>query len=103
MQTVQKIVVINDAGFNLSFHVEDQTGRTWGSETPSYPLGQNRTIDLKSDKVPEGLRVHPVIRAHVAGKHGATGGWVEFRPNSDVGTYRVSGGFANIKVELTGS
>jgi hypothetical protein len=103
MQTVQKITVDNKAGFDLSFHVEDSSGKTYGSETKGYPAGQSVTVDLGEDNVPEGTSVHPVISAHVGSTHTASGAYVTYQSNQDNATYVVTGGYLDIHVDLLGS
>jgi hypothetical protein len=95
---VQKISVVNNAGFVASFRVTTPAG----VETPStdeYPIDQWRTIDLTPTGIPENTSVRPIVHA-VAGVDNPGNTWVTYCANGQTATYSVTGTTQNFTVTL---
>jgi hypothetical protein len=97
MLEVQKIAVINEAAFNLTFHVDFPTGSR-SQDSKTYPLGQTEIIDLAPYGVEDGTEVHPVVSADGGGSK--AGDPVTYSANDQVATYEVKGATLTYTVDL---
>ncbi len=86
---VQKIAVVNNAGFVLSWAASTRTGEQSPS-TDAYPINQTRTTDLNTTSFPEGTDVRPVVDA-VAGTTAHGNSYVSYCDNGQTATYTVTG------------
>lgn len=90
--SVQKIAVVNDAGFVLNFSVayKNANGSTsYSATSDNYPIDQSRTIDVSTLGLATGTTIWP----HVNAALGATkdGPPVQYAANGQVATYTVQG------------
>jgi hypothetical protein len=99
MVEVQKIAVVNDAGFVMSFEAQTAGGKTGSSGT--YPIDQSKTIDLGETPFREGLEFWPVIHA-VWGKTQSAKDHVVFKLNGQTATYEVRGTTLDYSIKLLG-
>lgn len=95
---VQRIAVVNNAGFVASFRVATSTGLQ-SQGTDGYPINQWRTIDLTTTPLPAGSDVRPVVHA-VAGNDATPSDYVSYCANGQTATYSVTGSTTNITVTL---
>ena len=97
---VQKVAVVNNGGFTMSFQLTTREG----SLTPAtdvYPINQARTIDLAATEVPEGTDVRPLVQA-TAGDTVAGNTFVSYCLNGQTATYTASGTTLDYTVTLIG-
>ncbi|MFD9736041.1 hypothetical protein [Umezawaea sp. NPDC059074] len=95
---VQKVAVVNNGGFTMSFQLTTREG----SLTPAtdvYPINQWRTIDLAATEVPEGTDVRPLVHA-TAGDTVAGNTFVSYCQNGQTATYSASGTTLDYTVTL---
>jgi len=95
---VQKVTVVNNAGFVASFRASTRTGVETAS-TDEYPINQWRTIDLTTTDLPEGTDVRPVVHA-VAGTDRPGNSFVSYCQNGQTATYSITGTTLNYSVTL---
>lgn len=95
---VQKVAVVNNAGFVLSFRVTTRTGGL-SPETDNYPINQWRVVDLTATELPEGSDVRPVVQA-VGGTSQTGNTFVSYCRNGQTATYTASGATLNYTVVL---
>lgn len=95
---VQKVAVMNNAGFVLSFRVTTRTGGL-SPETDNYPINQWRVVDLTATELPEGSDVRPVVQA-VGGTSQTGNTFVSYCRNGQTATYTASGATLNYTVVL---
>jgi len=95
---VQKVAVVNNAGFVLSFRVTTRTGGL-SPETDNYPINQWRVVDLTATDLPEGSDVRPVVQA-VGGTSQTGNTFVSYCRNGQTATYTASGATLNYTVVL---
>ncbi|MFF7330301.1 hypothetical protein ACIQU5_27060 [Streptomyces sp. NPDC090306] len=95
---VQKIAVVNNAAFVLSWSAATRTGEQSAS-TDAYPVNQTRTIDLNTTAFPEGTDVRPLVQA-VAGTSAYGNSYVSYCDNGQTATYTVSGTTLDYTVTL---
>jgi len=101
---VEKICVINQGGFVMSFKVGERSANSTtelNDSCDNYPIGQSRTVDLTSlERQPEvGAEISPIISAFWGKTVG--GPSVLYAPNGQTATYLVTGTTLNIDVKLT--
>ncbi|MEU7846020.1 hypothetical protein AB0B74_07735 [Micromonospora parva] len=97
---VERITVVNNAAFVMSFSVAASNGLET-SNTDTYPINQSRTIDLTTTALPVGADVRPVVDA-VAGAQGTPSSFVSYCQNGQSATYSVTGTTYNYSVTLIG-
>ncbi|MFY1698053.1 MULTISPECIES: hypothetical protein [unclassified Solwaraspora] len=97
---VQRVAVVNNAGFVMSFQVATSTGLQT-SATDTYPINQWRVIDLTTTALPVGADVRPVVDA-VAGATRTPSGFVSYCVNGQTATYTVTGTTFDYRVTLIG-
>ena len=95
---VQRIAVVNNAGFVASFQVVTSQGLQ-SQSTDQYPINQWRTIDLTTTPLPAGSDVRPLVHA-VAGNDATPSDYVSYCANGQTATYSVTGTTTNITVTL---
>lgn len=99
--SVQKIVVVNDAGFVLNFSVASLNSigvASYSAPTDNYPIDQSRTIDASTLGIATGTTIFPHVSA-IAGNT-VDGVRVQYAPNGQVATYEVQGTTLNYTVTL---
>ncbi|TLS46637.1 hypothetical protein FE633_08035 [Streptomyces montanus] len=86
---VQKVAVVNNAGFVLSW---TPTARTGEQSAPSddYPINQTRIIDLSTTAFAERTDVRPYVQA-VGGTNEFGSSYVSYCDNGQTATYTVTG------------
>ncbi|MGC4902616.1 hypothetical protein ACLQ2Y_25135 [Micromonospora echinospora] len=97
---VQRIAVVNNAAFVMSFSVQASNGLETAS-TDTYPINQSRTIDLTTTALPVGADVRPVVDA-VAGVQRTPSSFVSYCENGQTATYSVTGTTYDYSVTLIG-
>jgi hypothetical protein len=95
---VQKIAVVNNAGFVLSWAASTRTGEE-SAPTDRYPIDQTRTIDLATTAFPTGTDVRPLVSA-VAGATAYGNSYVSYCDNGQTATYTVTGTTLDYTVTL---
>lgn len=95
---VQKVAVVNNAGFVLSWAATARTGEQ-SAPTDAYPINQTRVIDLSTTSWPEGTDVRPYVDA-VAGTKEFGSSYVSFCDNGQTATYTVTGTTFDYSVTL---
>lgn len=95
---VQRIAVINNAAYTVSFLVTDRAGIT-SAPTDTYPVNNFRLIDLTGTPIPEGNDVRPVITA-TAGDTVPAADFVSFCANGQTATYSATGTTLSPQVTL---
>ncbi|GII76422.1 hypothetical protein Sru01_14040 [Sphaerisporangium rufum] len=95
---VQKIAVVNNAAFVLSWSASTRTGER-SATTDAYPINQTRTIDLAATAFPEGTDVRPYVHA-VAGTDNYGNSYVSYCDNGQTATYTVTGTTLDYSVTL---
>ncbi|MGW4211355.1 hypothetical protein ACWEIJ_25405 [Lentzea sp. NPDC004789] len=95
---VQKVAVVNNAGFVLSFRVTTRTGGL-SPETDNYPINQWRVVDLTATELAEGSDVRPLVQA-VGGTSQTGNTFVSYCRNGQTATYTASGATLNYTVVL---
>jgi hypothetical protein len=95
---VQRIAVINNAAFNMSFTVSTRVGIT-SAPTDDYGINNFRLIDLVSTPLPVGDDVRPVVSAQSGGTAPAAD-FVSFCANGQTATYTATGTTTNFSVTL---
>jgi hypothetical protein len=99
--SVQKIAVVNDAGFVLNFSVayKNANGSTsYSAPSDNYPIDQSRTIDVSTLGLATGTSIWPHVNA-IAGNT-EDGIPVQYAANGQVATYEVQGTTLNYTVTL---
>jgi hypothetical protein len=86
---VQKIAVINNGAYTVSFTVTNRVGIT-SAPTDTYPINNYRVIDLTGTPIPAGDDVRPVITA-TAGNTVPSADFVSFCANGQTATYSATG------------
>lgn len=99
MIEVQKVAVVNDAAFVMSFDVQTPGGKT--DSSGNYPIDQSRTIDLGDTPFREGIEIWPVIHV-VLGKTKSADEHVIFKMNGQTATYEVRGATLTYSIKLLG-
>ncbi|MEU3118010.1 MULTISPECIES: hypothetical protein [Micromonospora] len=97
---VQRIAVVNNAAFVMSFSVQASNGLETAN-TDNYPINQSRTIDLTTTALPVGADVRPVVDA-VAGATRTPSSFVSYCENGQTATYSVTGTTYDYSVTLIG-
>ncbi|MET7877659.1 hypothetical protein ABZS52_12070 [Micromonospora profundi] len=97
---VQRITVVNNAAFVMSFSVTASNGLET-SNTDTYPINQSRTVDLTTTALPVGSDVRPVVDA-VAGAQRTPSSFVSYCENGQTATYSVTGTTYDYSVTLIG-
>lgn len=97
---VQRIAVVNNAAFVMSFSVQASNGLETAN-TDTYPINQSRTIDLTTTALPVGSDVRPVVNA-VAGAQRTPSSFVSYCENGQTATYSVTGTTYDYSVTLIG-
>ncbi|GGK23657.1 hypothetical protein GCM10010124_15140 [Pilimelia terevasa] len=95
---VQKMSVVNNAGFVLSFTPTTRTG----VQTPAsdqYPINQYRVLDLASAGLPAETELRPVVSA-VGGDTVPGNAYVSFCANGQTATYTATGTTLDYTVTL---
>ncbi|MFF9360143.1 hypothetical protein ACF1BB_00305 [Streptomyces griseoluteus] len=95
---VQKVAVVNNSGFVLSWAASTRTGEQSPS-TDAYPVNQTRTIDLTTTSFPEGTDLRPYVDA-VAGTKNYGNRYVSYCDNGQTATYSVTGTTLDYSVTL---
>ena len=95
---VQKISVVNNAAFVMSYRVQTREGIT-GAPTDNYPVNQTRTTDLSATELPLGADVRPLVSA-VAGDTNLGNVFVSYCDNGQTATYTVTGTTMDFRVTL---
>lgn len=95
---VQKVAVVNNAGFVLSYRVTTRTGGL-SPQTDDYPINQWRVVDLTATDLPEGSDVRPLVQA-VGGTSQTGNTFVSYCRNGQTATYTASGATLNYTVVL---
>ncbi len=105
MQVVQTLVCVNNAAFVMSFGIEIldmNTGIPFiieNLDSGTYPIDQNKPIDLSTIGIAEGTCLRPQVRA-VWGDTNDGDSFVQYAPNGETATYEVSGTTLNYSVRL---
>ena len=97
MLEVQKIAVVNDAGFVMNFDVETTGGKT--DSSGNYPIDQSRSIDFGDTPFREGIEIWPVVHA-ILGKTKSADEHVVFKMNGQTATYEVKGTTLSYSIKL---
>ncbi|RAJ39985.1 hypothetical protein K353_03473 [Kitasatospora sp. SolWspMP-SS2h] len=97
---VQKINVVNNGAYVLSWQASTRTGRL-SAATENYPVNQSRTIDLTSAGFPEGAEVRPLVKV-VAGTQAFGNLYVSYCANGQSATYTATGTTLSPSVTLLG-
>ena len=95
---VQKVAVVNNAGFVLSWAASARTGEQ-SAPTDDYPINQTRIIDLSTTALPEGTDIRPYVEA-VGGTNGYGSSYVSYCDNGQTATYTVTGTTFDYSVTL---
>ncbi|GGK04652.1 hypothetical protein GCM10010123_38270 [Pilimelia anulata] len=97
---VQKMAVVNNAGFVLGFTPTTRDG----AQTPpsdQYPINQYRSLDLTLANLPANTEIRPVVSA-VGGDTVPGNVYVSFCANGQTATYTVTGTTLDYTVTLIG-
>ncbi|MFF4031332.1 hypothetical protein ACFYZ2_16510 [Streptomyces sviceus] len=86
---VQKVAVVNNAGFVLSWAATARAGEQ-SAPTDEYPINQTRVIDLSTTSFAEGTDVRPYVEA-VGGTKEFGSSYVSYCDNGQTATYTVTG------------
>lgn len=95
---VQKVAVVNNAGFVLSWAASARTGEQ-SAPTGDYPINQTRIIDLSTTALPEGTDIRPYVEA-VGGTNQYGSSYVSYCDNGQTATYTVTGTTFDYSVTL---
>ncbi|GAA3917718.1 hypothetical protein GCM10023084_80680 [Streptomyces lacrimifluminis] len=95
---VQKVAVVNNAGFVLSWAASARTGEQ-SAPTDDYPINQTRIIDLSTTALPEGTDIRPYVEA-VGGTNEYGSSYVSYCDNGQTATYSVTGTTFDYSVTL---
>lgn len=95
---VQRIAVVNNAGFVQSFSVFSREGLQ-APATDQYAINQWRVVDLTATALPVGAEVRPVVSA-VAGNTVPGNTFVTYCQNGQTATYSTTGTTMNYTVTL---
>jgi hypothetical protein len=98
---VQKVIVVNNGGFTMSFALSTREGSLTAS-TDTYAINQSRTIDLNATEIEPGTDVRPVVSA-TAGDTVSGNVFVSYCDNGQSATYTASGTTLDYTVTLLGS
>ncbi|GLY29167.1 hypothetical protein [Kineosporia sp. NBRC 101731] len=97
---VQKVTVVNNGGFTMSFALSTREGSLTAS-TDTYAINQSRTIDLNATEIAPGADVRPVVSA-TAGDTVPGNVFVSYCENGQSATYTASGTTLDYSVTLLG-
>ncbi|MET9255401.1 hypothetical protein [Streptomyces sp. NPDC003717] len=97
---VQKVNVVNNGAYVLSWQASSRTGRL-SAATDDYPVNQTRTIDLSTAGYAEGTQVRPLVQA-VAGTQEFGNRYVSYCANGQSATYSATGTTLDPAVTLIG-
>ncbi|MCQ9132182.1 hypothetical protein KMS84_15425 [Streptomyces sp. IBSBF 2807] len=95
---VQKVAVVNNAGFVLSWAATARTGEQ-AAPTDAYPINQTRVVDLATTLWPEGTDLRPYVEA-VGGTKEFGSSYVSYCDNGQTATYTVTGTTFDYSVTL---
>ncbi|MGA5900251.1 hypothetical protein [Streptomyces venetus] len=95
---VQKIAVVNNAGFALSWAPTTRAGEQ-SAPTDDYPINQTRIVDLSTTALAEGTDVRPYVDA-VGGTKEFGNSYVSYCDNGQTATYTVTGTTFDYSVTL---
>ncbi|MFI9569267.1 hypothetical protein [Streptomyces rishiriensis] len=95
---VQKVAVVNNAGFVLSWAASARTGEQ-SAPTGDYAINQTRIIDLSTTALPEGTDIRPYVEA-VGGTNEYGSSYVSYCDNGQTATYTVTGTTFDYSVTL---
>jgi hypothetical protein len=95
---VQKIAVINNGAYSMSFEAANRVGIT-SAPTDSYLINNFRVVDLTGTAIPEGDDVRPIVSA-TAGNTEPSADFVSFCTNGQTATYSATGTTLNVSVTL---
>ncbi|MFI5821339.1 hypothetical protein ACIA8I_19895 [Streptomyces rishiriensis] len=95
---VQKMAVVNNAGFVLSWAATARTGEQ-SAPTGEYPINETRVIDLSTTSWPTGTDVRPYVEA-VGGTKEFGSSYVSYCDNGQTATYTVTGTTFDYSVAL---
>ncbi|GAA2532782.1 hypothetical protein [Pilimelia columellifera] len=95
---VQKMAVVNNAGFVLSFAPTTRDGVATAS-TDKYPINQYRILDLTLAGLPANTELRPVVSA-VGGDTVPGNTYVSFCANGQTATYTATGATLDYTVTL---
>lgn len=95
---VQKVALVNNAGFVLSWTASARTGEQSAS-TGDYPINQTRIIDLSTTALPEVTDIRPYVEA-VGGTNEYGSSYVSYCDNGQTATYTVTGTTFDYSVAL---
>lgn len=99
---VQRVVVSNNAAFNLSYTLSDRTGVVTTTPTEQYSQNQARATDLTFTDFAAGTDVRPIITPQGGGSPTPAGQFVSFCDNGQTATYIVTGSLFDFQVDLIG-
>lgn len=95
---VQRVAVINNGAYSMSFTVATRVGIT-STPTDTYNINNFRVIDLTSTPITEGDDVRPIVSA-TAGDTTPSERFVSFCANGQTATFVATGTTMNISVTL---
>jgi len=95
---VQRISVVNNAAFTMSYAITTRGG-SQSAPTDTYPINQTRTTDLTTTDLPAGSDVRPVVSA-TAGTTEPGNLYVSYCANGQTATYSVTGTTLDFSVTL---
>ncbi|MEU0673473.1 hypothetical protein ABZ330_11330 [Streptomyces sp. NPDC006172] len=95
---VQKVAVVNNAGFVLSWAPATRDGEHL-APTDDYPINQTRTVDLSAASLTQGTDVRPYVEA-VGGVSEFGTSYVSYCDNGQTATYTVTGTTFDYSVTL---
>jgi hypothetical protein len=98
---VQRVVVSNNAAFNLSYVLSDRTGVTT-TASEQYSQNQARATDLTFTDFAAGTDVRPIVTPLGGGSATPAGQFVSFCDNGQTATYIVTGTLNSFQVTLIG-
>lgn len=99
---VQRVVVSNNAAFNLSYVLTDRTGVST-TPTDRYPVHQFRSTDLTATSFGAASDVRPLVTPQGGGSPQPGDRFVSFCDNGQTATYIVTGTLNDYRVTLIGS
>jgi hypothetical protein len=98
---VQRVVVSNNAGFNLSYVLSDRTGTTT-TPTEQYAINQARATDLSFTDFAANTDVRPIVTPQGGGSTTPAGQFVSYCDNGQTATYIVTGTLNDFQIALIG-
>jgi len=106
MQVANKVTLLNEAGFKMSFRIRWRDSKGVRQETDwseIYSIGKKYTMDLVKYNIPENAEMWPRVKAE-GGHTTSTNKHVKFSKGSEsAATYKITGTTLNIKFDLIGS